>query len=319
MIKNTSMKSVFITRKLPEIAVAILKSKFEVSMFDKNELFPQEQLGDLVNNYDVILSTPADKFTKSVLEKAEKVRVISNYAVGLDNIDVEYAKGKGISVYNTPDVVTASTADHTVSILLSLIRNVNEAYQSIKQNQWKAWDPYIFLGDELTGKTFGIIGFGRIGQAVAKRMIGFGLKIVYYNRSDNDLDKFIAPFVKKVSMDELLRSSDYISLHVPLTDQTKDLINESMFLKMEKKPILINTARGGVVNTKDLIEALTKKHIRGAALDVTDPEPIDKNHPLLEFDNCIITPHIGTATTVCRSNMAKLAAENIVNHYFNGR
>ncbi len=319
MIKITPMTSVYITRKLPEIAVAILKEKFEVSMFEKNELFPQEQLGDLVNNYDVILSTPVDKFTRSVLEKAEKVKVISNYAVGLDNIDVDFAKNKGISVYNTPDVVTASTADHTVAILLSLIRKVNEAYHSIKQNQWKAWDPYIFLGDELTNKTFGIIGFGRIGQAVARRMIGFGLNVVYYNRSDVTLDEFIAPFVKKVSMDELLRSSDYISLHVPLTNQTKDLINESMFLKMEKKPILINTARGGVVNTKDLIEALTKKYIRGAALDVTDPEPIDRTHPLLEFDNCIITPHIGTATTVCRSNMAKLAAENIVNHYFNGR
>ena len=177
------------------------------------------------------------------------------------------------------------------------------------------WDPEIFLGEELTDKTLGIIGFGKIGQAVARRAIGFGLKIVYYNHSKKIVDPAIGPYVSSLKFDEVLQSADYLSLHLPLTPKTKEMINKETINKMEKQPILINMARGDIVKTDDLVEALKSGRIRCAGLDVTSPEPLPGDHPLCHLNNCIIVPHIGTATQECRNNMARLAAHNIINHF----
>ena len=310
------MEKVFITRKLPKIAFeSLIENKFIVDCYDKNESFPHEELVKIGRNYDIILSCPTDKFNREVLSLCNRLKVISNYAVGLDNIDIKFACSIGIKIYNTPDVVTNSTADHTLALLLTLIRKINSAHEFIKNDNWRKWDPYLFIGDELNNKTFGIIGFGRIGQAVAKRAIGFGVKLIYHDSENKEIDSFIKPFVKKVEFDELLSTSDYISVHAPLNENTKYMINSAVFERMKRTPILINTARGQVVNGEDLIIALEKKLVRGAVLDVTDPEPIGGDHKLLSFDNCIVTPHIGTATSDTRYNMAKLAAQNIIDHY----
>lgn len=310
------MMKVFITRRLPSIAREVLLDKFEVHERKENEPYPSDKLPDIVVNYDAVLSTVSEKFNREILAKKRKLKVISNYAIGLDNIDVKYAKSIGIAVYNTPDVVTNSTADLTFSILLSLIRKISPAQSFIRQNKWKAWDPELFLGEELFGKVFGILGFGKIGQAVARRAVGFGLDIIYYNRSKKDVDSFLRPYVKSVSLSELIETSDYISIHLPLTDETKGFINKNVINKMQKRSIILNMARGDIIIPEDLVEALKSGKIRGAGLDVTSPEPLSGNHPLCYFDNCIIVPHIGTATKECRINMARLAAQNIINHFY---
>ena len=228
---------------------------------------------------------------------------------------MKYAKSVGITVYNTPDVVTNSTADLTFSILLSLIRKISLAQNFIKQDKWKAWDPELFLGEELSGKIFGILGFGKIGQAVARRAAGFGLNIIYYNRSIISPDSSLKQYVKPVGLNELLKTSDYLSIHLPLTDETRGFIDRQTINKMKTHPIILNISRGDIVNTNDLVEALESGKIRGAALDVTSPEPLSGDHPLCHFDNCIVVPHIGTATQECRNNMAQLAAQNIINHF----
>jgi glyoxylate reductase len=263
----------------------------------------------------VQVTTIPDVLNKDLLSQAKYLKVISNFAIGLDNIDVVFARSKGIAVYNLPDIVTNSTADLTFAILLALIRKIPQAQEFVKEGRWKGWEPALFLGEELSGKTFGIIGYGRIGKAVAKRALGFGLNIVVYNRSQIVPEEPILGSLKQVSWDEFLSLSDYISIHVPLTEETKSLINMQILLKMKKKPILINMARGAIIETDDLVVALEKGLLRGAALDVTYPEPLSNCHPLCMLENCLITPHIGSATVECRERMAKQAAMHIIEHF----
>jgi len=304
---------VFITRRLPSVARDLLSEHFYVEESNKNEPLSLDKLNDVVRDFDAVLSTVSERFTKEILSKKDKLKVISNYAVGLNNIDLEYAKSIGVNVYNTPNVVTNSTADMTFALLLSLIRNIPDAQSFIKDGKWGSWNPEIFLGEELNNKTFGIIGFGRIGKAVARRAISFGLKVIFYNPSlIKNKDGINA---NQVGLEELLIDSDYISIHAPLNDSTIGIVNLKLISKMKKQPILLNLARGEIINTNDLAIALEKGLIRGAALDVVNPEPLQGNHNLLKFKNCLIVPHIGTATKECRYNMAKLAAENIINHF----
>jgi lactate dehydrogenase-like 2-hydroxyacid dehydrogenase len=273
---------------------------------------PNISLQKAMLEYDAILSTVCDKFDHDLLSFDDrKVEVISNYAAGLDNIDLESAKKNKVFVYNVPDVVTDSTADLTIALMLSSVRNINGAQNFIKNNEWHAWDPEIFVGTELRGKTLGIVGFGRIGQAVATRALAFGLKILYYNRSKKDFQD--AEYCE--NLDTLLNTSDIISIHLPSTEKTKGFIGVEQFKKMNKALCFINTSRGDIVSNKALITALENKYICAAALDVVEGEPIDSTHKLLEYENCIIIPHIGTATYACRENMAKAAAMNIVLHY----
>jgi len=309
------MKRIFITRRLLSIAGEMLSKYFDVDKNTKNEPIHENLLPGIVAEYNGVLSTVCDKFTREVLKKSDKLEVISNYAVGLDNIDVEFANSIGISVYNTPDVVTNSTADLTFVLLLSLIRKISAARKFVRQDKWKSWDPEIFLGEELAGKKIGILGFGRVGQAVAKRALGFGLNVMFYDPFVEVADPSLKPRTTQVPFDELLKESDYISIHAVLTRETRGMINLDSISMMAKKPVILNTARGAIIDTDSLVQALRDGLIRGAALDVTYPEPIRGDHPLCKFENCIVVPHIGTATEECRYNMAELAAQNIITHF----
>jgi glyoxylate reductase len=308
-------KKVFITRRLTNKATKILENDFDLERSHLNEPLSNTDLEKSIFEYDAILSTVCDKFDHDLLSSENRrVEVISNYAVGLDNIDLEAAKKNRVFVYNTPGVVTDSTADMTMALMLSSMRKIEDAQNFIKEDMWNSWDPEIFLGTEMRGKTLGIIGFGRIGQAVATRAKSFGLKILYYNRSKKT---FAAAFsdAKYSELDELLEKSDVISIHLPLTEKTKSFIGINQFRKMRRRPYFINTSRGDIVSNDGLDEALRENLICAAAIDVIDGEPISSDHMILAHKNCIVIPHIGTATHACRENMARVAAMNIVTHY----
>jgi glyoxylate reductase len=293
----------------------MLNKKFDVDYIAINEPLSYNFLLDNIYKYDGVLSTITEKFDEGIMQASKKkLKIISNMAVGMDNIDLKAADKFGIKVFNTPDVVTDSTADFTIALGLSFLRQVIDSNLFIKENKWKKWDPEIFNGRSLRNFSWGIIGFGRVGKAVAERLKGFGVKIYYYDVNKvNDLSNF--DFVEFLEFDKLLNFSDVISIHIPLNEYTRNLINYSAFQKMSKKPLVINMARGAVLNSIDLIKALQEGLISGAALDVFDPEPISADHPILKFKNVLITPHIGTATIECRRDMAITAAKNIIKFF----
>ncbi len=308
------MKTVFITRRLPAVAEKMLAKHFRVAANRRNRPLTPRALARAVSRYDAILSTVSDRLDAEVLAKKKNLQVIANYAVGLNNIDLAFARKNDIAVFNTPEVVTESTADLTFALLLSLIRKIEAARCFVKKGRWSGWNPEIFLGEELNGKTFGIIGFGRVGRAVAKRAVGFGLRVIFCDRPKSKNRRPVGG-ARPVDLKTLLAESDYLSIHVPLQADTRWLINKQSIAGMKKSPIVLNLARGEVVETAALIDALKSGRIRGACLDVAEPEPLPRNHPLIAMKNCLIVPHIGTATVECRSAMAKMAAENIINYF----
>lgn len=301
---------VFITRKIPNVAEKLLKEYFEVACHDENNVLSKEKLIEVVKNYDGILSTMPDRLDKEVLSHTGPLKAIANYAAGLDNIDTTFAKKKGIKVFNLPEEGTNSTADMTWALFMAFIRRIPDGDRFVRDGCWSSWDPWICLGEELAGKTYGVVGYGRIGKAVAKRALGFDLNVIVYHRSPQELKD---ARIKQLVWEEFLASVDYFSLHTPLIPETKHLINAQSIALMKKRPVLINMARGPVVNTSDLISALEKGQLRGAALDVTDPEPLPGNHPLTKAPNCLLSPHVGTATIDCRINSARVAAQNLIN------
>jgi glyoxylate reductase len=310
------MTRVFITRRLPAIARESLEQAgFDVHQSGDNAPCPPDELVRAVGEYDVVLSTISERLDEDLLRRKGRLSVISNYAVGLDNINVHLAASLGVAVYNTPDVVTESTADLTFGLLLGLIRQMPAAQAFVKDGHWKAWDPELFLGEELRGKVLGILGLGRVGTAVARRALGFGLRVIYYDLQNRIVELGFDNDIKPVSLEELYRRSDYLAIHVPLTPDTKGMVNRAAFSQMIRRPVIINMARGPIVVTDDLVEALEGGVVRGAALDVVTPDRIDGAHPLCRLPNVIVVPHIGTATTECRANMAALAARNIINHF----
>lgn len=291
------------------IAKELLSRHFSVDENPQDEPLSRDELKRIVKEYDGILSTIPDRLDRDILGDAN-LRVISNCAAGLDNVDLVAAKEKNITVFNVPDATTESTADLTFAILLSLIRRVVEAKAYVREGRWRGWEPALLLGEELSGKNFGVIGYGKIGKAVANRALGFGLKVLVYTRSPITDSR-----VRQVGLDELYTESDYISIHAPLTPQTLGMIDKKALQKMKRHPILINMARGSMIKTDDLVEALMQGAIRGAALDVTDPEPIAGSHPLCHLENCLVLPHIGSATVECRTNMSRIAAENLIGYF----
>lgn len=296
------MKKIFLTRKLLPLLKELLSEYFEVYGNPENNVLSTDRLIEAVQNYDGILSTIPDKIDRVILSHAgPNLEVICNYATGLDNIDLAFAKEKGITVLNTPDAVTNATADHTFAVFLSFLRKVPEGQAFVRANKWKGWDPWLFLGEDLLDKTFGIVGYGRIGKAVAQRALGFGLRVIYYHY--REVDSAMST-VRQVSWKEMLEQVDYLSLHVPVTKNTLGMIDYSTIKKMKKRPIIINMARGPVIKTNDLLRALKEDLLRGAVLDVTDPEPLSSDHPLCHLDKCLVVPHIGTSTIDCRKIMA---------------
>ena len=304
---------IFVTRKVPGKALSKLAtSGNEVNIALQGRPLTDQELLDGVVGVDAILSLLTDKIDGDVMDAAgPQLKVISNYAVGFDNINVKDATDRGIVVTNTPsDAVNEAVAELTWTLILGLTRRVVEADEATRRGAYKGWEPDIFLGHSLTGKTLGIIGLGRIGTMVAKRALGFGVKVAYNKRTpDPEIEKELG--IKFATMDELLTASDIISLHVPLTEETRGLVNKEMLAKTKPGALLINTARGPIVREDDLVESLRSGHLGGAGLDVYENEP--NIHPeLIGMENVILTPHIASATIEAREEMCELAVSGLL-------
>ncbi len=298
---------VLVTHKLPASFIAPLQDHCHliIGPEDATSLAPELEANlHQAEGLFCLLTIPVNRV---LLEKAPRLRVVSNMAVGYDNIDVAECTRRGIPVGNTPGVLTESTADLTMALLLAIARNLVPASQDARQGRWKTWRPAGWLGVDLNGGTLGVIGMGKIGKAVTRRALGFGMKILYVD----DIEQTEVP-AQRVSLDELLRLSDFVSLHAPLTEQTRQLINARTLRMMKPTSYLINAARGPIVDTQALYTALKEGWIAGAALDVTDPEPLPADHPLYALPNCLIVPHIGSATWATRQKMAELACQNLL-------
>jgi glyoxylate reductase len=302
---------VFVTRLIRERGLALLRDSCQLDVWP-DELPPsRETLLQRVQGVEGLLSLLSDRIDAEVMDAAGPgLKVISNHAVGFDNIDVQAAQKRGIQVGNTPGILTDATADFAFALLLAASRRVVAGDRTVRQGDWKTWGPSIMLGPDLVGATLGIIGFGRIGQALARRALGFEMHVLYDDPSA--ADEFPELNARKVDFETLLRQSDFVSLHTPLTVETSGLMNAHAFARMKPGAVLVNTARGGVVDQDALYQALKEGRIFAAAIDVTDPEPLPVDSPLLELDNLIITPHIASASYESRDQMAVLAAQNLL-------
>ena len=301
---------VFITQKIPEAGIRILEDAgYNVEIYNERQPLSRYTLLKKIAHADAIIPMLSEIIHKDVIDHAPKLKVIANYAVGYNNIDVNYAHSKNIHVTNTPDVLTEATADLTWALILSVTKRIPESDQFVRQGHFKGWEAMLMLGDDVSGKTLGIIGAGRIGQAVGQRAAGFNMRIQYYSPSRKE-EFETKTGACKCELDELLDKSDIISIHCPLTDQTKHLINAENRNKIKKGAFLINTSRGPVVDENALAYALKSGHLGGAGLDVYEFEP--EIHPkLINLKNVVLLPHIGSATKETRSAMACIAANNV--------
>ena len=301
---------VFVTRVFRDKGLDRVKEFCQAEVWP-GELPPsREIILEQVRGVDGLLCLLTDRIEAEVMDAAPGLKVISNHAVGYDNIDVAAATARGIPVGNTPGILTDATADMAFALLLAAGRRVVEAEKFLRAGKWITWDPSGLLGVDFAGKTLGIVGFGRIGQAVARRAAGFSMRILYYDPGLSGTD----PDIPAVPTDltTLLRESDFVSMHVPLTPETRHMVDHETLALMKPSAVLVNTSRGGVVDQGALYQALKSHHIFAAGLDVTDPEPLPLYNPLLELDNCIILPHIASASVYSRDMMAQLAAENLI-------
>jgi glyoxylate reductase len=304
---------VYVTRQLFKPAIDILERQCDVEIFEgEDNPIPRAQLLEKVRNAEGLLSLLTDKIDKEVFDAARKLRVISNYAVGFNNIDVNQATNRGIYVTNTPGILTETTADCAFALLMTTARRIAEGDRNIRARKWiHAWGPKMFIGGDIHGKTLGIIGMGRIGLAMVKRAQGFNMKILYNNpKRISELEKEYK--ITYEELDDLLSKSDFVSIHTPLTDRTHHLIGKQQLEKMKKTAYLINTSRGPVVDEEALYNALSNRTIAGAGLDVFEKEPIDPSNPLIQLDNIVMTPHIASASIDTRTAMAVMAATNLV-------
>ncbi len=301
---------IFLTRKIPDDGIRILKNAgLDIEIFPYDRIPKKEEIIAGIKDADALISLLADRIDKEIIDSAPKLKVIGNYAVGYNNIDVKYAKKKGIIVTNTPGVLTDATADLTFALILAAARRVVEGDKFMRQGKFKGWAPMLMLGKDVWGATIGIIGAGRIGQAVAKRAKGFNMRILYYShKRKEEMNGLRAKFV---SLEELLRESDIITLHVPLTPETRHLIDYKEFELMKEGAILINTARGEVVNEEAMLKALKSGKLFAAGLDVFYNEP-KVNPELFKLDNVVLTPHIGSATERTRRKMAEMVCSDVV-------
>ncbi|HET7627984.1 MAG TPA: D-glycerate dehydrogenase [Bacillales bacterium] len=307
----SSKPYIFVTRKVPDDALRLLNGIGEVEMWPEEEsVVPREVLLAKAAKADALITMLTDRIDGEVFRKADRLKIVANVAVGYDNIDVEAAASRGVVVTNTPEVLTDTTADLTFALLMATARRLIEANESIRKDAWTTWSPYQMAGRDVHHKTLGIVGMGRIGEAVAKRAAGFDMDVLYYNRSrrpeaERKLGVRYAPF------DELLRSADFVVCLTPLTEETKHLFAAEAFRKMKKTAFFINPSRGAVVDEQALADALRTGEIAGAGLDVFEQEPISSRHPLLAFPNVTALPHIGSATVETRTAMIELAFRNV--------
>jgi glyoxylate reductase len=309
--QETSKPKVFVTRILPQAAWDELVKHVDVDLWNYETPPPYDVLLDRVWGKEGLLCLLTDQIDAQVMDYGADLKVISQIAVGFDNIDIQKATALGIRVGNTPGVLTDATADFTFTLLMAAARRIGEGIDYVRQGYWETWGLTLFLGQDVYNTTLGIIGFGRIGQAVARRAQGFSMKILYYDQerkpaAEKELGAAYCP------LEELLRQSDFVSLHVNLNDETRGLIGADEFELMKSSAILINTARGPIVDQEALYQALHQNKIAYAALDVTDPEPLDSTDKLLSLPNIIIVPHIASATVSSRTQMCLMAIQNLV-------
>jgi len=303
---------VFVTREISEKAIHLLKKeKLQVSVYKKDKPIPRKELIKNGKNANAIVALLTEKFDKELIDKISKCRIIANVAVGYNNIDIEYATKKKIVVTNTPDVLTESTSDLAMALILACSRRLMEGERMVKAGKFKGWKPKLLLGIELKNKVVGIIGAGRIGTETAVRARAFKSRIVYFSRSKNpELEKKTGAI--KLSLDKVLKESDIISVHLPLTEETYHLLNREKLSLLKKSAVIVNTSRGEIIDEKELIKLLKQKKIFSAGFDVYENEP-DVNPELLKLDNVVLLPHIGSATQEARTGMALLAVRNVIN------
>lgn len=302
---------IYITRKLPEEAVEKLKNRFQVNMWERDDVaVPGEILLAEAEKAAALLTVVSDQVKEDVLAGGKNLKVVANMAVGFDNIDVEAATKRGIYICNTPDVLTETTADLAFSLLTATARRLVEAAEYVKEGNWKSWSPFLLAGQDIYNKTIGICGMGKIGEGVARRAKGFGMEILYHNRSrKTETEKALG--AKYCSFDSLLEHSDYIVVLTPLTKETRNLFDQEAFKKMKSSAIFINASRGAVADEGALIHALKTGEIAGAGLDVFAEEPISADHPLLKLPNVIALPHIGSSSIETRMAMISVCVDNI--------
>ncbi|MET0567069.1 MAG: D-glycerate dehydrogenase [Acidimicrobiia bacterium] len=301
------MPRVFVSDFIPGDLLEPLETLAEVEVWAGKERVPRETLLERLSGCDGWLSMLSDTIDVELLDSAPTLRVISQMSVGVDNIDVDACRDHGISVGHTPDVLTETTADTAFALIGAAVRRLPEGEAIVKSGAWGPWDPWHFLSGDLHGATLGIVGMGRIGQAIARRARGFDMPVLYTARTTKDV-----PGAIRLDLAGLLERADIVVIAVPLAVETRGMIGRAELGMMKETAILVNIARGPIVDADALVEALAKGEIGGAALDVTDPEPLPPDHPLLQFPNCLVVPHIGSATIPARRAMASLAVANLV-------
>lgn len=309
---------VFVTREIPSKGLEMIKEYYDVEVWDKYQAPPYEVILEKAKQVDALVTLLTDRIDCNLIKAgaSNRLRIISQYAVGFDNIDIECATKNGVYVTNTPGVLTDATADLTWALILATARRIVEADRFVRTGEWyqtgTGWHPMMMLGLEIHGATIGIIGMGRIGRAVAKRARGFDMRVLYYDKYRLPVEVERSLCATYVDLDTLLKESDVVSIHTPLTKETYHLIGEEELKKMKPTAILVNTSRGKVIDTLALAKALKEKWIAGAGLDVHEEEPLPPDHPLTKLDNVVLAPHIGSATHKTRTKMATLVAENLI-------
>jgi len=303
--------TIYVTRRIPEAGLRMVREACDVRLWEEEFPPPKEVILREVADCEGLLCLLTDPIDGEIVAAGERLRVISQFAVGVDNVDLETATARGIPVGHTPGVLTEATADMAFALLMAAARRIPEGIEKVRAGKWRTWEPLGLLGAGVWGATLGIVGLGRIGTAVARRAQGFAMRVLYHDRVRKpDLEMELR--LEHADLDDLLAQADFVSLHCPLIPQTHHLIGERALKQMKPTAILINTARGPVVDTDALVRALQEGRIARAALDVTDPEPIPPDHPLLTLPNCIVVPHIASATITARDRMAMMAAENLL-------
>ena len=303
---------VYVTRKVSEQALEILRSVASINVWDREDVPPPREviLRELAQ-VEGVFSLLTDRIDAEVMAAAPRLKVISNFAVGYDNIDIPAATKRGIVVTHTPDVLTETVADFTVCLMLAAARRLVEADRYTRDGKWKTWEPLLLAGQDIHHATLGLIGLGRIGAAVARRAQGFGMRVLYYDVvRREDLERSLS--IAYRPLEDVLRESDVISVHVPLSEHTRHLIGRAQFALMKNTAVFVNTSRGPVVDQRALTEALASRRIFAAGIDVFEQEPVSPNDPLLKLDNVVVVPHIASASVPTRIRMATLAAENLV-------
>jgi glyoxylate reductase len=304
---------VFVARVLPDEGLDPIRAATDLDLWTDELPPPRDELLRRVAGVDGLLSLLTDRVDEELLDVAgAQLKVVSNYAVGFDNIDVEACTRRRIPAGNTPGVLTETTADLAFALLMAAARRIDEGSRYVRAGSWKTWGPMLLLGVDVHGATLGVVGFGRIGREMAKRAAGFGMRVLYHDVQPASAEDERALNATHVELDTLLAEADFVTLHVNLTNETHHLIDASALARMKPTAILLNTSRGPVVDHAALHDALRDRRIFAAALDVTDPEPLPADSPLLTLDNCLVVPHIASASRVTRGRMAAMAAENLL-------